>query len=116
MIGPELGGDDLPSSFHYKTESGASIKYVLVKSDYRSYARSKQYLEPDLVSALNCGFIFYTSWDSSLDSMLRKSGAPLVFTEYYQQDCQLNLEKLKKNTKKKVSVILQPSENPYCSR
>ena len=44
-----------------------------------------QYTEPDLVAALNCGFIFYNSWDSSLDPMLRRSGAPLVFTEYYLQ-------------------------------
>ena len=44
-----------------------------------------QYTEPDLVAALNCGFIFYTSWDSSLDPMLRRTGAPLVFTEYYLQ-------------------------------
>ena len=96
-----------------------------------------QYTEPDLVAALNCGFIFYTSWDSSLDPMLRRSGAPLVFTEYYlqvrpvatiwindtrfmllhpPQDCQLNLEKVRKNTKKAVTEILPPTENPFCSR
>ena len=94
-----------------------------------------QYTEPDLVAALNCGFIFYNSWDSSLDPMLRRSGAPLVFTEYYlqvrppsgqrykifcfyihPQDCQLNLEKVQKNTKKAVTEILPPTENPFCSR
>ena len=94
-----------------------------------------QYTEPDLVAALNCGFIFYTSWDSSLDPMLRRTGAPLVFTEYYlqvrqasrktiqdscfyihPQDCQLNLEKVRKNTKKAVTEILPPTENPFCSR
>ena len=116
MIGPELGGDDLPSSFNFKTDSETAIKFVMVKADYRSYAKSKQFREPDLVAALNCGFIFYTSWDSSLDPMLRPSGAPLVFTEYYQQDCQLNLEKLQKNTRKKLAIVTEPSANPFCSR
>ena len=84
MIGPELTGGDLPDVFSLKTET-AVIKFILVKADYKKYANSKKFLEPDLVAALNCGFIFYKSWDSSLDSMVRKTGAPLVFTEYYQQ-------------------------------
>lgn len=116
MVGPELGGENLPNNFNFKTDSGLVIKFLLVKADYRSYSKSKQFKEPDLVAALNCGFIFYTSWDSSLDAMLRPSGAPLVFTEYYLQDCQLNLEKLRKNTKKKVDVIQEPTPNPFCSR
>ena len=32
------------------------------------------------------------------------------------QDCQLNLEKVRKNTKKAVTEILPPTENPFCSR
>ena len=117
MIGPEVISNELPSTkFTLKTDSGVEIKFILVKDDYKSYARSKQYLEPTLVAALNCGFIFYKSWDASLDFMVRKSGAPLVFTEYYLEDCKLNLEKLKKNTKKSVEIVLEPSENPFCSR
>lgn len=116
MVGPEIGGEELPKKFSYQTESDAVIKFVLVKADYKSYAKSKEFQEPDLVAALNCGFIFYTSWDRSLDSMIRQSGVPLVFTEYYLQDCQLNLEKLKQNTKKTVETILEPKVNPFCSR
>ena len=117
MIGPEVTENDVPSSvFSMKTSHGAEIKFILVKDDYKSYARSKQYLEPTLVAALNCGFIFYKSWDASLDFMVRKTGAPLVFTEYYLEDCKLNLEKLKKNSKKNVEIVLEPSENPFCSR
>ena len=116
MIGPELGGEDLPKQFSLKSGPKCVVKFILVKDDYRGYSKSKSFLEPDLVSALNCGFIFYKSWDSSLDPMLRKSGAPLVFTEYYLQDCQLNLEKLRQNTKKSVDTILGPSANPFCSR
>jgi len=117
MVGPELAGDDhsLPTSFSLRANN-AVVSFSLVRSDYKQYSRSKLYQEPDLVAALNCGFIFYKSWDSSLDSMLRISSAPLVFTEYYLQDCQLNLEKIIQNTKKKVKVILEPSANPFCSR
>ena len=46
--------------------------------------------EPDLVCAFNCGFILYSSWSASIPHMLRPGGAPLVFTEYYQQDCAAN--------------------------
>ena len=71
-----------------------------------------------MVLVIFCHFNNYPtqSWDSSLDSMVRPSRAPLVFTEYYLQDCQLNLDKLIENTKKKVKVALKPSANPFCSR
>ena len=84
MVGPELGGENLPTNFSLKANK-AVVKLVLVKSDYLQYSRSRDYTEPSLVAALNCGFIFYKSWDSSLDSMVRKSTAPLIFTEYYLQ-------------------------------
>ena len=116
LVGPEVGGSELPSSFTLKSNN-AVVKFIVEKPcGYQQYAKSKHYLEPDLVAALNCGFIFYTSWDSSLDSLVRKSGAPLVFTEYYEADCQLNLEKLEKNTRKNLSVLMEPSANPFCSR
>ena len=116
LVGPEVGGSDLPSNFTMQSNN-AVVKFVVEKPcGYQQYAKSKTYLEPDLVAALNCGFIFYTSWDSSLDSMVRKSGAPLVFTEYYEADCQLNLEKLEKNIKKNLSVLMEPTANPFCSR
>lgn len=59
---------------------------------YDEYARSPAYLEPDLVCALNCGFILYSSWAASIPLMVRDSGAPLVFTEYYDIDARANLD------------------------
>ena len=102
MVGPEIDGGSLPPVFSLECGGGASLGFQLVRGDYRAYTRQTkqvasstseqqlqqrrvQYTEPDLVAALNCGFIFYTSWDSSLDPMLRRTGAPLVFTEYYLQ-------------------------------
>ena len=59
---------------------------------YDEYARSPDYREPDLVCALNCGFILYSSWAASIPLMVRDSGAPLVFTEYYDIDARANLD------------------------
>ena len=43
MIGPEIGGEELPKKFSYQTEADAVIKFVLVKADYKSYAKSKEF-------------------------------------------------------------------------
>ena len=59
---------------------------------YDQYAASEDYEEPDLVCAFNCGFILYSTWAASIPHMVRSSGAPLVFTEYYHQDCRSNLD------------------------
>ena len=48
--------------------------------------------------------------------MLSSSGAPLVLTEYYLQDTNLNIDKLKDNTDKEVDVVLPPVRNPHCSQ
>ena len=58
---------------------------------YDQYALSEQFEEPDLVCAFNCGFILYKTWSDSIPHMMRP-GVPLVFTEYYEQDCQANLD------------------------
>ena len=50
--------------------------------------------KPDLVLALNCGFIFYKEWDRSLPSLIKYPNVPLIFTEYYEEDCKLDLQKL----------------------
>ena len=44
--------------------------------------------------ALNCGFIFYKEWDRSLPSLIKYPNVPLIFTEYYEEDCKLDLQKL----------------------
>ena len=47
-----------------------------------------------MVLALNCGFVFYKEWDASLPSMVTFADVPLIFTEYYEEDCKLDLQKL----------------------
>ena len=70
---------------------------------------------PDLVTAFNCGFIFYTSWDPSLPSMIKYADVPLVFTEYYHEDCGLNLQKVDSLVDDELQVVLEPARNPFCS-
>ena len=60
-------------------------------STYEEFAMSESFTEPSIVCAFNCGFILYSSWTASLPHMVRQTGAPLVFTEYYSQDCRANL-------------------------
>ena len=68
-------------------DTACKIGFRFVRSEYKSYASSKGYLIPDCVAALNCGFVFYKSWDASIPAMLKNKGVPLVFTEYYLEDC-----------------------------
>ena len=74
LVGPEAG-----------QLAGWPDSQVVSASTYHEFAQSEHYSEPDLVVAFNCGFILYTSWIQSIPHMLRPSGAPLLFTEYYLQ-------------------------------
>ena len=90
------------------------IRYSLVHNTYDGFmvvCRQK----PDVVAALNCGFIFYPSWDSSIPAMIKYPGVPLVFTEYYLEDAQLNLQKIDSLVDDELDVVLEPSANPFCS-
>ena len=71
--------------------------------------------KPDLVLALNCGFIFYKEWDASMPSLIKYPDVPLVFTEYYEEDCHLDLQKLDSLVDDELQVVVRPSPNPFCS-
>ena len=80
---------------------------------YDEYARSPDYREPDLVCALNCGFILYSSWAASIPLMIRDSGAPLVFTEYYDIDARANLDLVTQLCE--VKTVEEVKLNPFRS-
>jgi len=82
---------------------------------YAEYSVSPDFMEPDLVCAFNCGFILYSSWAESLPHMLRYNGAPLLFTEYYLQDCEANLAMVEEELEGCIKVVRPPSLNPYSS-
>jgi len=44
--------------------------------------------------------------------MIRGSGAPLLFTEYYLQDCKANLAMLQEEAGS-VEVLVAPMKNPW---
>ena len=78
LIGPELGWPYPVADFTYVTPAlseqrpDLSIRYSFVKQTYHSYVnKRKQFIKPDAVAALNCGFIFYQSWDASIPAMLK---------------------------------------------
>ena len=77
-------------------------RYVFVNAAYHDFVEKRkkkssfpaELRKPDLVLALNCGFVFYKEWDASLPSMVTFADVPLIFTEYYEEDCKLDLQKL----------------------
>lgn len=109
LVGPECPNLD-NTLFH--SSSGLVVESV-PPCMYDEYAVSEDYKEPSLVAALNCGFILYKSWADSLPHMLRTSGAPLVFTEYYLQDCLDNLREVEAVAS--LEVIREVDKNKMAS-
>jgi len=110
MVGPECP-DHVPTP---SSPPGApELELVFIPPcTYDKFALSPDYTEPDLVCAFNCGFILYNSWAASLPHMIRSSGAPLLFTEYYLQDCKANLDLLQEEAGE-VEVLVAPTRNPW---
>ena len=103
-------------------------RYVFVNAAYHDFVEKRkkkssfpaELRKPDLVLALNCGFVFYKEWDASLPSMVTFADVPLIFTEYYEEDCKLDLQKLGSTFlrifSKEVSGLSTNSENPMILR
>ena len=79
------------------------IRYVFIQNTYDGYVENStnkmlksncSFIRPDIVAVLNCGFIFYSSWDKSIPYLLKHPEVPLIFTEYYEEDSKLNLQKV----------------------
>ena len=49
-----------------------SIRYLFVETDYKAFMNTFEcnVKRPDIVAALNCGFVFYSQWDPSLPDMV----------------------------------------------
>ena len=102
--------DFCTASEHLRRTRGTNFlksfpRYVFVNAAYHDFvdsnprkksssSQNQELRKPDLVLALNCGFVFYKEWDASLPSMVTFANVPLIFTEYYQEDCKLDLQKL----------------------
>lgn len=50
-----------------------------------------------------------------LRCVFRFENVPLIFTEYYKMDCELNLEKVDSLVEPELTVMVEPGENPFCS-
>jgi hypothetical protein len=65
----------------------------------------KDVQKPDVVAVLNCGFIFYDSWNKTIPYLLRHPNVPLIFTEYQKQDSENNLKKIRSLGKSWMMII-----------
>ena len=83
-----------------EAEASRNPRYVFISEAYHNFIEnpklSPSIRKPDLVLALNCGFIFYKDWDPTLPFLTKYVDVPLVFTEYYEEDCKHDLGKLGK--------------------
>ena len=107
-----IGPDCTPPETPLPSVGGVEYQFI-PPCTYADFATSKLFSEPDIVCAFNCGFILYSSWAESIPYMVRQSGAPLVFTEYYLQDCVANLAMVEEITP--VTVLHQPQVNQFRS-
>ena len=48
------------------------VRYIFEQTDYHVFMTSSNCnsKRPDIVAALNCGFVFYKEWDASLPDMV----------------------------------------------
>jgi hypothetical protein len=49
-----------------------TLRYVFADADYHVFMATHacNAKKPDIVAALNCGFVFYNQWDASLPDMV----------------------------------------------
>ena len=86
------------------------IRYVFVQDTYDSFVENcdnrnykyKDLVQPDFIAILNCGFIFYDSWNKSIPYLFKFPNTPVIFTEYQRQDAESNLEKVKTLGKQEI--------------
>ena len=79
------------------------IRYVFVKDTYDSFLETHEqensiyheFISPNLIAILNCGFIFYDSWNVSIPHLFKFPNVPVIFTEYHEKDAESNLQKVK---------------------
>ncbi|XP_040565377.1 uncharacterized protein [Lepeophtheirus salmonis] len=122
FIGPEIEVDvETPtiqgSSEYLKTcRPNLNQNFHFYKMDYEEFynKKGKSCPLPDLVAVLNCGFVFYSSWDASIPLMISR-GSSLLFTEYYLEDAEFNLEKIEELWEEELNIIMEPQANPFSS-
>lgn len=122
FIGDEVITGAFPPTFTYKSSEAQKerpdleVKYTFEPPKlYDEYMRSPCFIRPDIIGALDCGFKFYPSWDSSIPCLVPKDGTPCVFTEFTLQDTKDNLAKVKRLVED-VDDVVTPRRNPFCSR
>ena len=79
------------------------IRYVFERATYDSFLENhekdnsiySEFISPDLIAILNCGFIFYDSWNVSIPHLFKFPNVPVIFTEYHEKDAESNLQKVK---------------------
>lgn len=114
-----------PSRFLYRMcnqcrQNCCGIRYDFqCKKFYHDYCESAAYVKPDLVCFFNPaiyrpGFRGFDTWPRSVEAALL-TGAPVVITAATEDECYLDLNRIKKITNDDIVILLPPIKNPYRS-
>ena len=93
------------------------IRYTFVQNTYDNFVESngqgknecEDLISPDLIAILNCGFIFYDSWNQSIPYLFKFQNIPVIFTEYHRKDSESNLQKVEALGKNRIQSCHTPS-------
>lgn len=89
------------------------------KKFYHDYCESSAYTKPDFVCFLNPalyrpGFRGFDTWHKTIVAAL-KTRVPILVTSTTENECYLDLKRIKKITNDDVEILVPPLKNPYAS-
>jgi len=89
------------------------------KQFYHDYCGSTAFVKPDFVCFLNpalyrAGFRGFDTWPKTIEAAL-KTGSPILITSTTENECYLDLDRIKKFTNNEIEILIPPIKNPYAS-
>lgn len=91
------------------------------KKFYHDYCESKYYTKPSFIVFFNAalhrpGYMdTFDTWPKTLSSALNASSCPILVTAVTENECYLDLQRIKKLTNDEIDILLPPIRNPYQS-
>lgn len=91
------------------------------KKFYHDYCESTAYVKPDFVCFFNPaihrpGFRGFDTWPKTIEAAL-KTDVPVLITAATENECYLDLKRIKQITNDDFVILLPPLKNPYaCTR
>lgn len=90
------------------------------KKFYHDYCESSAFVKPDFICFFNpalhrSGFCGFDTWPKTIVAAL-KTGSPILITATTENECYLDLNRIKRVTNNEIEILIPPLKNPYASR